>query len=439
VYLRANPELNTLLPFRFKQRFAAKDGGQGRHRKQHGANGQDLYIDVPPGTQVRIIGTDPLEESLTTVVEADLTAPGQVVRVARGGKGGLGNVHFATSTHQAPRLAEKGEPGEERTLELELKIIADVGLVGYPNAGKSTLLSVISAARPEIADYPFTTLEPVLGVVEVDNEVFVAADIPGLIEGASAGRGLGLDFLRHVERTRLLIHVLDGAAGLFPGMALEDLAFLPEDADARHPVRDFERINAELANYSPILAGKPQIVAVNKMDLPEARQRWPRIKGALAQRGVPAYPISAATGEGVQELLRRVAADLRELPPAAPLVEMPPATDEDRPTHRYEDRTDEDAWTVKQLEPDLYRVYGPRIERLANMTNLDNEEALDRLQRVLEKSGISQALIDAGVEAGDTVVIGLTELQWSDEPWVADAKARARRASRHSGPGKRQS
>jgi GTP-binding protein len=440
VYLRANPELNTLLPFRYKQQFAATKGVQGGHRKQHGANGQDLYIDVPPGTQVRIIGTDPLEEALTTITEADLATPGQVVRVARGGKGGLGNVHFATSTHQAPRIAEKGEPGEERTLELELKIIADVGLIGYPNAGKSTLLSVVSAARPEIADYPFTTLEPVLGVAVVDDDTFVVADIPGLIEGASTGKGLGLEFLRHVERCRLLIHVLDGASGLFPGLSAADLADLPEDPDARHPLADFERINAELANYSPVLAEKPQIVAVNKMDLPEARERWPQIKAALAARDVPAYAIAAVTGEGVQELLRRVATTLHELPPAQPLVEMPPAEeDEDRPTHRYEDRSEGDSWTIKQLEPELYRVYGPRIERLANMTDLDNSESLDRLQRVLEKTGISQALIKAGVEAGHTVVIGLTELQWSDEPWVADAKARARRASRHTGPGKRHS
>ena len=204
VFLRANPELNTLLPFYYRKQFVATNGGQGAHRKQHGANGADIYIDVPPGTQVRIISTDPLEADLITVTEADLIEPGQVLRVARGGKGGLGNVHFATSTHQAPRIAEKGEPGDQRTLELELKIIADVGLVGYPNAGKSTLLAAASAARPEIADYPFTTLEPVLGVVSVDDDTFVMADIPGLIEGASEGKGLGLEFLRHVERCRLL-------------------------------------------------------------------------------------------------------------------------------------------------------------------------------------------------------------------------------------------
>jgi GTP-binding protein len=434
VYLRANPELNTLLPFHYRQRFAATKGGQGAHRKQHGANGADLYIDVPPGTQVRIISTDPLEEALTRITEADLTAPGQVVRVARGGKGGLGNVHFATPTHQAPRIAEKGEPGEERTLELELKIIADVGLVGYPNVGKSTLIAASSAARPAIADYPFTTLEPVLGVVEMDEQIFVMADIPGLIEGASEGKGLGLEFLRHVERCRLIIHVLDGAAGLYPGMSEADAP-----ADGRSPLADFAHINAELARYSPALAAKPQIVAVNKMDLPEARARWRRLKAALARRGITAYAISAATGAGVPELLRRVAAELRALPPPGPLVENPvEEAEEERPTHRYEAR-DDDSFTVRQLDPTLYRVYGPRIERTANMTDLDNPEALDRLQRVLEKSGISKALTDAGVQTGDTVVIGLTELQWTDEPWIADAKARARRASRHTGPGKQHS
>src|SRR5690349_16186702 len=217
VFLRANPELNTLLPFHYRKHFTAENGGQGHHRKQHGANGADIYVDVPPGTQVRIISTDPLETDRITVAEADLIEPGQVLRAARGGKGGLRNVHFATSTHQAPRLAEKGEPGEQRTLELELKVIADVGLVGYPNAGKSTLLSAASAARPEIADYPFTTLEPNLGVVEVGGirgDTFVMADIPGLIEGAAEGVGLGHEFLRHVERTRLLIHVIDGSGGL---------------------------------------------------------------------------------------------------------------------------------------------------------------------------------------------------------------------------------
>jgi GTP-binding protein len=440
VFLRANPELNTLLPFHYRKHFTAENGGQGHHRKQHGANGADIYVDVPPGTQVRIISTDPLETERITVTEADLIEPGQVLRVARGGKGGLGNVHFATSTYQAPRIAEKGEPGEQRTLELELKVIADVGLVGYPNAGKSTLLSAASAARPEIADYPFTTLEPVLGVVSVDDDdVFVMADIPGLIEGASEGKGLGLEFLRHVERCRLIIHVLDGASGLYPGVSAEDAASLPTDGTERSPLPDFERINQELAQYSPLLAEKPQIVAVNKMDLPEARARWSKIKAALAARGVPAYAISAVTGEGVPELMRRVAAELRELPPALPLVETSVEADEDQPTHRYDDRSDERNFTVKQLEPDLYRVYGTHVERIANMTNMDNPEALERLQRVLEKSGITKALEEAGVQPGDTVVIGLTELQWTDEPWVADAKARARRASRHSGPGKRHS
>ena len=438
IYLRASGELNTLLPFHYRQTFAATPGGQGLGRRKHGANGTDLTIDVPPGTQARIIATDPLEADLITIWEADLTTPGQTVLVARGGKGGLGNTHFTTSTHQAPRIAEKGEPGEERTIELELKVIADVGLVGYPNVGKSTLIAASSAARPEIADYPFTTLVPVLGVVDLDEETFVMADIPGLIEGASEGKGLGLDFLRHVERCRLILHVLDGAAGLYPGLDTADAAALSADGTGRSPLRDFERINAELVRYSPTLAAKPQIVAVNKMDLPEARDRWPAIRHALKARDLPVFAVSAATGEGVPELLRYVAGALRALPPPTPLVAAPPSAEEE-PTHRYDARHDEDAFTVKRLDPTLYRVYGPRIERTANMTDLDNSEALDRLQRVLEKAGITAALQKAGVQTGDTVVIGLTELQWTDEPWVADAKARSRRASRHTGPGKRHS
>ena len=262
VYLRVNPDLNTLLPFHYKQHFKAEPGGSGGGNQKHGKAGKDLYIDVPPGTFVEVIDEDPISGAEAEAIQADMVRPGETLMVGRGGRGGLGNVHFATSTRQAPRFAEKGEPGEERVLHLELKVIADVGLVGYPNVGKSTLLSTVSAAQPKIADYPFTTLEPMLGVVRVGSEdsgeTFVMADIPGLIEGASEGSGLGLEFLRHVERTRLLVHVVDGSAGLWRDLEAEEEA--GEDGTERggvhvsqtsDPIEDFKRINQELRAVRP--------------------------------------------------------------------------------------------------------------------------------------------------------------------------------------------
>jgi GTP-binding protein len=247
VYLLADVHLNTLLPFKERRRFAAARGGNGGGSRKHGRDGRDVIVRVPPGTVVRA-------EIDGELYEVDLDAPGMQLLAARGGKGGLGNVHFATSTQQAPRLAELGQPGEAYELDLELKLLADVGLIGFPNAGKSTLLSIISAAKPKIAPYPFTTLQPNLGVAEVGDYSFVVADIPGLIEGAHRGVGLGFDFLRHVERTRLLIHVVD-AAGV----------------DGRDPLADYQQINEELRLYQPELAARPQVVALNKADLPEAR------------------------------------------------------------------------------------------------------------------------------------------------------------------------
>src|SRR5436190_16501785 len=254
VYLRVNPNLNTLLPFHYKQHFKAEHGGSGGGRQKHGKAGKDLYIDVPPGTFVEVIDENPTSGAAAEAEQIDLVRPGQTLIVARGGRGGLGNIHFATSTRQTPRFAEKGEPGEERTVHLELKVIADVGLIGYPNVGKSTLLATVSAAQPKIADYPFTTLEPMLGVVRVgdgyDAETFVMADIPGLIQGASSGAGLGLEFLRHVERTRLLVHIVDGSAGLWraEGAGPEADAHVSQTTD---PISDFKRINAELEQYDP--------------------------------------------------------------------------------------------------------------------------------------------------------------------------------------------
>jgi GTP-binding protein len=316
-------------------------------------------------------------------VLGDLVENGQRLLVARGGRGGRGNAAFASATNQAPRISENGEPGEERWLLLELRLLADVGIVGMPNAGKSTLLSVVSAARPKIADYPFTTLVPNLGVAEVDREVMVLADIPGLIEGAHAGAGLGTSFLRHIERTRVIIHLLNG---------------LSED-----PLADWRQINEEMARFDPDLANKPQIVALNKMDVPEVRERWPQVRRALEAAGAEAMAISAATGEGTRDLLRRVAVLLAAAPPPAPKVPVPVL----RPLERSEA-----AFQVRKDPDGAYRVQGERIERAAAMTPWGNEEAVDRFQRILRATGVWEALEAAGVEVGDTVRIGKVELEW---------------------------
>ena len=385
VYLEVDPQLNTLLRFRFEQKFEADRGASGGSARKHGRDGKDLVIAVPPGTLVRTeIDGEPYE--------VDLVVPGQRLLAARGGKGGLGNVHFATSTHQAPRIAELGQPGEELELQLELKLIADVGLIGFPNAGKSTLLSTISAARPKIANYPFTTLSPNLGVVEVGDQTFVVADIPGLIEGAHAGVGLGHDFLRHVERTRVLVHVVDAAG-----------------TDARDPLDDYHKINEELRLYQPELAERPQIVALNKQDVSEARAQVARFRRKLGLDKETLFPISAATGEGVQPLLQRVAALLREQP--NPLANRPRSSEE---LHWPIPVRDPNAFTVTR-EGAAFRVRGARIEQLVSMLNFAQQESVDRLQRVLERSGISQALRNAGVQEGDPVRIEKAELVWSEE------------------------
>lgn len=373
VYLVIDPHLNTLINFKKRSHFKAQRGGHGRGKNQTGKQGQGLSITVPPGTVAYDAGTGQLL--------ADLTQPGQRVLVARGGRGGRGNAAFATPTNQAPRLAENGEPGQERWLRLELKLIADVGIVGVPNAGKSTLLAAVSAARPKIADYPFTTLEPNLGVVTVDDRDFVLADIPGLIEGSHAGAGLGHQFLRHIERTRLLIHLLDGAS-----------------AD---PLGDFEKINEELALFDPQLARKPQVVVLNKMDLPQTQELWPHIRREMKKLELEAMSISAVTGQGVPTLLQRVVDLLDSLPREEPVVE------EVKVFHLEE----EELFSIAQ-EEDGWRVRGTKIERVVAMTNWEYDEAVMRFQRILEAMGISAALEKAGVEVGDTVRIGDIELEW---------------------------
>jgi GTPase len=391
VYLQVDPSINTLLPFKFKQHFKADSGGNGRKRQMHGAAGRDLYIKVPPGT---LFQTVPQEED-APVLRGDLTETGQSIMVARGGKGGLGNVHFKTSTHQAPRMAQNGEPGAEVTLLLELKIIADVGLVGYPNAGKSTFLSVVTAASPKIADYPFTTLEPNLGVVSMDDYyTFVLADIPGLIEGAAEGVGLGHEFLRHVERTRLLIHLIDGSG-----------------QSGRDPISDYEQINSELNKYKANLAEKPQIVVINKIDLPETQENLPQLKKYFRDRDLEVNLISAVTGEGVKPLIQKVAATLHELPEKVSLFDA--EKPEELPVLRP-GTLDEDAFQVITEEPGVFRVKGKRIERIVAMTPMENEEALHRLQITFEKLGVSRALSQAGVQDGDMVYFGKQGLEWQD-------------------------
>ncbi len=385
VYLLADAQLNTLLPFRYEKKFVAENGVHGGKNTMYGRQGRDVIIRVPPGTVVRA----EIEGQTYTV---DLERPGQRLLAARGGRGGLGNVHFATATRQTPRIAELGEPGEEFWLELELKLIADVGLIGFPNAGKSTLLSVISAARPRIAAYPFTTLQPNLGLVEVGDQRFVVADVPGLIEGAHQGVGLGIDFLRHIERTRLLVHIID-AAGV----------------DGRDPLTDYQQINAELYQYQPELAQRPQIVVLNKLDLPEAQANLERLQRALPVAAEDLFAIAAVTREGVADLLAHIAQRLRKIP--APMRD-PVEPDEPVLT-----------WPVPDVDPNLFtvepegegwRVRGRKIERLIAMTNFDQPEALDRIQRVLDASGISAALLEAGVQDGDVVYINKAELIWSD-------------------------
>jgi GTP-binding protein len=378
VILVATPNINTLISFSRKHQFTAPNGGKGGSSGKTGASGEDMRIDVPLGTIVR--------DTKTGEILADLVQPGQEVIIAKGGRGGRGNIGRATPTNQAPRLAEKGEPGHERTVQLELRLIADVGIVGVPNAGKSTLLSVVSNAKPKIAPYPFTTLEPNLGVVVVGNRDMVVADIPGLVEGAHAGVGLGHAFLRHVQRTRVLIHLLDGGGD--------------------NPLADFNQINAELALFDEKLAQKPQIVVLNKMDLDSAQEKWAAIEAALHERHYETMSISAATQLNTQELMNRVAAILAELPPADPEV----FTD----TPVYGLTKDEGAFTISRDDSGAYHVHGERIERAAAMTYWELDESTERFQRILEAIGITAALEEAGVEAGDTVYIGDHELEWGE-------------------------
>jgi GTPase len=384
VVLEVVVTLNTLNAFQHKRKYQAQDGASGAKQNMTGRSGDDLILPVPPGTIVYAASTGELV--------GDLVEAGQRLVVAKGGRGGRGNSRFANSVRQTPRIAEHGEPPEEHTLRLELKLIADIGIVGVPNAGKSTFLSATTKARPKIGDYPFTTLEPNLGVAALDDETtLILADIPGLIEGAHQGVGLGYDFLRHIQRTRVLIHLLDGLA---------------ED-----PLLDFVQINSELALFDPDLARKPQIVALNKMDLDDVQARWPKIQTELKKLikrqslNIDAEPfaISAAAGKDVRPLLYRAAQLLQDAPPAASPAEMP--------VYRVE--SDPKAFTIAQT-PEGWRVRGQAIERAASMTYWEYFDSVRRFQRILDTLGVEKALREAGVQNGDTVFIGDYELEWED-------------------------
>jgi GTP-binding protein len=376
VIIEVKPTLNTLSFFRHQTRFTSEDGKNGAKQQMTGHSGTDLLIPVPPGTVVF--------EAVTNETLGDLTLPGQRLVVAHGGRGGRGNARFATSRNQAPRVAEKGEPAQEKQLRLELKLIADIGIIGVPNAGKSTLLAAISNAKPKIAPYPFTTIEPNLGVAELDSEtILILADIPGLIEGAHLGLGLGHDFLRHIQRTRALIHLLDGLA---------------ED-----PILDLAQINSELALFDPALGQKPQIVAFNKIDLPEVQSRWIAIEGELKKKGYESVAISAVAGTNVRSLLYR----------ASQLLEQSPILTDVAPIPVYRVESDPRQFMI-QRQSNGWKVSGEAIERAAAMTYWEYDQSVRRFQRILHALGIDDALRRAGVQVGDTVSIGEYELEWED-------------------------
>lgn len=376
VILQVDPSMRTLYTFRFKKRFVADDGKPGGPSQRSGKSAEDLVLKVSPGTLVY--------DARNSELIGDLTNADQSLVVVTGGRGGRGNQHFANSRNQAPRIAEKGAPGEEKALRLELKLIADIGIVGVPNTGKSTLLAALTNAKPKIADYPFTTLQPNLGVAALDDETtLVLADIPGLIEGAHTGKGLGHDFLRHIQRTRVLIHLLDG---------------LSED-----PLADFTQINSELALFDPDLATKPQIVALNKIDLPDVQARWPQIEKALKKLGYLPMAISAATGKDVRTLLAQAARALAALPE--------PVNTESLPVYRPE--VDPREFHVEREGAD-WRLRGASLERAAAMTYWEHDQSVRRFQRMLQQLGVDVALRDAGVKAGDTVKIGEYELEWQE-------------------------
>lgn len=377
VIFEVKSTLNTLSAFRQNEKFAAEPGKNGGGSEMTGRGGKDLIIYIPPGTVIY--------DAETGALLGDLTKPGQQLLVCKGGRGGLGNQHYATSRNQAPRTAERGEPHEEKMIRLELKLIADIGIIGLPNAGKSTLLSVLTNAKPKIGDYPFTTLEPNLGVASIDEDTkVVMADIPGLIEGAAEGAGLGHDFLRHIQRTRVLIHMLDG---------------LSED-----PLADYSQINSELALFDPKLAQKPQVVVLNKIDQPDVQERLKEIQASFKKKKIELFTASAMARTNTRDILITAHRKLSEIP-VEELEETLPV---------YKPDVDPNQFEVTREDGDKWRVTGVAIERAAKMTYFEHDGSLRRFQKLLEKLGVDESLRKAGVEEGDTVFIGNFELEWKD-------------------------
>lgn len=382
IILEVDRNMNTLLDFRYHRKFKGENGENGDIKNQYGHNAPPCIIKVPAGTVVR--------DEATGELLADLTEAGQRAVVAKGGRGGRGNAKFASSANRAPTFAEFGEPGESRNLLLELKLLADVGLVGYPSVGKSSLVASVSAARPEIADYPFTTITPVLGVVQTDYEKsFVMADIPGLIEGAADGVGLGHDFLRHVERTKLILHIVD-ASGM----------------EGRDPVEDYHKINRELGRYSEKLARRRQILVANKMDLPQAQENYPRLKALAEKEGIPIFPISAATRQGLKELLSCVGEILENY------AEEPLREEE---TRVYDaNAEDPESVSISRNDAGDFIVSGKALEKLVAMTNFNNDEAVRRFQYIWRLKGIDEKLKERGIREGMTVHIGAMEFEYRE-------------------------
>ncbi len=376
IRIKVSASLNTLQDFQHQHRYIADDGKRGAKQNQTGRSAEDLIILVPPGT---IIYDADNQELLADLIDDD-----QEITLCKGGRGGRGNSRFANSRDQAPRIAEKGAPGEERNLRLELRLIADVGIIGIPNAGKSTLLAAITNAKPKIANYPFTTIDPNLGVANLDDErTLVMADIPGLIEGAHAGIGLGFEFLRHIQRTRVLIHLLDGLS--------------------ENPLVDYAQINTELALFDPDLAKKPQVVAVNKVDIPEVQSHWDAIRRELKKKGISAIDISAVARTNLRPLLDKTY-ELLLSTPMSPKETLIPVYHPQSDPRQYEIKRSQTGW----------RISGTSIERAAAMTYWDNDDSIRRFHRILEALGIGKALRDAGVKDGDMVSVGEYELEWVD-------------------------
>lgn len=365
--------LNTLYDYRHKRKFAAGDGEEGGKRRCHGKDGKDVVLKVPEGTVIK--------EANTGKVVADMSGENRRQIILKGGKGGLGNQHFATATMQVPKYAQPGQPAMEMEVTLELKVIADVGLIGFPNVGKSTLLSRVTNADPKIANYHFTTLNPNLGVVDLPNgKGFVMADIPGLIEGASEGVGLGHEFLRHIERTKMMIHVVD-AAGI----------------EGRNPIEDIYKINAELEAYNPEIAKRPQVIAANKTDLIHSEDEDPveLLKAEFEPKGIKVFPISGVSGKGIQELLYYVSEELQKIGTETVIFEQEFFPEDEL---IYEELP----YTVEKVD-DMYVVEGPKIEKMLGYTNLDSEKGFAFFQRFLKDTGILEKLEAAGIEEGDTV------------------------------------